>query len=233
MNEAGKLAAGRAAAALVRDGMTVGLGTGSTAALFVEALGERIKAEGLTIRGVPTSRVAEMLARQEGIPVFPLTAQTLPDITIDGADQVDAHLNLIKGGGAALVQEKLVAVSSKEMVVIADASKVVDTLGAFPLPVAIIPFGWETTLSRLRAAVPNVPIDLRCRPDGSPVYTDDGLHIVDIQCGPTITDPAAFQALLRTVVGVAEVGLFVGIARRVLIGRADGTVEVRTAAPEG
>ncbi|MES2461727.1 MAG: ribose-5-phosphate isomerase A, partial [Armatimonadota bacterium] len=113
-------------------------------------------AEHLQIRGVPTSLAAERLARQHGIPVFPLTQETCPDLTVDGADETDARLSLIKGGGAALVQEKLVAASSGGMIVIVDESKLVATLGAFPLPVAIIPFGWETTLNRIKKAFPHV-----------------------------------------------------------------------------
>jgi ribose 5-phosphate isomerase A len=228
MSEPGKRAAGRAAAQLIEDGMTVGLGTGSTASCFIEALAERVEKESLHIRGVPTSIAAERLARKHGIPVFPLTLSTQPDLTIDGADETDSSLNLIKGGGAALVQEKLVAASSGAMVVIVDESKMVATLGAFPLPVAIIPFGRETTLSRIKKAFPQVDATLRLTPDGNPLITDDGLHILDLPFGPTITDPGALQADLRAIVGVAEVGLFVNIASRVIIGRADGTTFEKT-----
>lgn len=228
MSEPGKRAAGRAAAQLIEDGMTVGLGTGSTASCFIESLAERVKNENLRIRGVPTSVAAERLARKHNIPVFPLSQETCPDLTIDGADETDARLSLIKGGGAALVQEKLVAASSGAMVVIADESKLVATLGKFPLPVAIIPFGWETTLIRIKKAFPKVDATLRLNPDGSPLVTDDGLHIFDLPFGPTITDPAALQAQLRAIVGVAEVGLFVGIASRVIIGRPDGTTFEKT-----
>ena len=223
MPDLAKQAAGRAAARLIVDGMTVGLGTGSTAACFVEALGERVQSEGLRIRGVPTSNAAGALAARFGIPVVPLAPDALPDITVDGADQVDPHFHLIKGGGGALVQEKIVATSSKEMVVVADASKITDTLGAFPLPVAIIPYGWETTFDRLAAAFPNAPATLRRRTDGSVFVTDDGLYVLDVHFGPTITDPGALQAQLRTIVGVAESGLFVDIARRVIVGHEDGT----------
>lgn len=228
MSEPGKRASGRAAAQLIEDGMTVGLGTGSTASCFIEALAGRIEDEGLRIRGVPTSNAAEQLARKHGIPVFPLGQGTRPDLTVDGADETDARLNLIKGGGAALVQEKLVAASSGAMIVIADESKLVATLGAFPLPVAIIPFGWETTLQRIRKAFPHVDAALRLSGDGSPLVTDDGLHIFDLPFGPAIRDPAALQAQLRAIVGVAEVGLFVGIASRVIIGRSDGTTFEKT-----
>ncbi len=228
MSEPGKRASGRAAAQLIEDGMTVGLGTGSTASFFIQSLAERVRSEGLRVRGVPTSNAAERLAQEHGIPVFPLTQDTRPDLTVDGADQADARLNLIKGGGAALVQEKLVAASSGAMIVIADESKLVGTLGAFPLPVAIIPFGWETTLQRIKKAFPHVDATIRLSGDGTPLVTDDGLHIFDLPFGATITDPAALQARLRAIVGVAEVGLFVGIASRVIIGRADGTTFEKT-----
>ncbi|MBC8102022.1 MAG: ribose-5-phosphate isomerase RpiA [Cytophagales bacterium] len=228
MSDPGKAAAGRAAARLVEDGMTVGLGTGSTASCFVEALAARVREEGLTIRGVPTSQAAERLARQSGIPLFPLTETTRPDLTIDGADEADSFLNLIKGGGGALVREKLVAASSGAMIVVADESKLVATLGAFPLPVAIIPTGWETTRARIEKVFPQVPVTLRLAPGGSPTITDDGLHLLDLHFGPTITDPERLQAQLRAVVGVAEVGLFVGIASRMIVGRPDGTTFERT-----
>jgi ribose 5-phosphate isomerase A len=231
VNEAAKEAAGRAAAALVEDGMLVGLGTGTTAKHFVAALGERMRAEGLRLRGcVPTSGRAEALGRAAGLPLVPLTRENTPDLTVDGADEIDPVLHLIKGGGGALVREKLVAVSSREMVVIADATKLVPTLGAFPLPVAVFPFGWENTLARLEDAV-GAPAALRPAPDGSgaPYVSDDGLHVIDLRLG-AIPDPAGLQARLRAVTGVAEVGLFVGIARRALIGSDDGTVrEVRPA----
>jgi ribose 5-phosphate isomerase A len=227
-NEAGKRAAARAAAALVQDNMTVGLGTGSTAKLFLESLGERILRDGLRgVRGVPTSRASEALAHEQNIPIVPLSTDARPDLTVDGADEIGPGLALIKGGGGALVREKLVAASSGEMVVIADRSKVVDVLGAFPLPVAVFPYGWDSTQARLAEAFPGVPLALRRAADGSPFLTDDGLHIVDLRFG-SIPDPAGLETRLRAVVGVAEVGLFVNLARRVLIGGEDGNVEDRT-----
>lgn len=224
-NEAGKRAAGFAAAQLIAEGMTVGIGTGSTAAFFITALGERMRDEGLRIRGaVPTSRASEALAIQAGIPLLPLGESSRPDITIDGADEIGPGLALIKGGGGALVREKLVAASSKQMVVIADRSKAVgDAFGAFPLPVAIFPYGWMTTRLRIADTFPGIPAMLRKGSDLSPFTTDDGLYILDMHFG-TITDPAGLEAKLRTVVGVAEVGLFVGIASRALIGGDDGGV---------
>ena len=221
-----KSAAARVAAALVEPGMTVGLGTGSTASLFVEALGERVRGGALSIRGVPTSRAAGDLARQRGIEVVPLGRNTRPDLTVDGADEVDPALHLIKGGGGALVEEKIVAASSRRFVVVADPGKQVGALGAFPLPVAVVPFGWETTLERLEAAF-GVPAVLRARDDGTPVVTDDGLHLIDLRFG-AIPDPAGLESDIKRLVGVVEVGLFVGLAASVLVGHPDGRVEERT-----
>lgn len=226
-NQTAKRSAAVAAAQLVQDGMVVGIGTGSTAKFFAEALAERVQAEGLKIRGVPTSRQSRALAEQHGLAVFPLTAEMRPDLTVDGADEVDPGLNLIKGGGGALVQEKLVAVSSKEMVVIADETKAVSALGAFPLPVAVVPFGWETTQIRLVERF-GVESTLRQNRDGhGPFVTDDGLYVIDLRFG-TIRDPAGLQAALRSIVGVVDAGLFVAVASRVLFGADDGSVRVVT-----
>ena len=221
-HETGKKAAGVAGAALVQDGMTVGLGTGTTAAFFIEALGVRVRADGLRLRCVATSRAAGALARQYGIPTLPLSPETLPDLTVDGADEADHRLNLIKGGGGALVGEKIVAASSAEMVVITDSSKYVPVLGAFPVPVAIVEFGWETTRDRIVREFGVVP-SLRGG-ESTPFVNDDGMYILDLPFG-AIPDPAGLLARLRAIVGVADAGLFVGIARRILIGHDDGHVE--------
>lgn len=222
-NETAKQAAAQAAARLVETGMNVGLGTGTTAVFFVEALAERVRQDGLTgVRGVPTSRASEELAARYGLPIVPLTAATRPDLTVDGADEVEQKsLALIKGGGGALVREKIVAVAARRFVVIADASKLVARLGAFALPVAVLPFGWETTRARIEDAV-GVMAHLREK-DGAPFVTDDGLYVLDLPLG-RIDDPDATEADLKTVVGVAEVGLFVGVAHEVLLGQADGSV---------
>jgi len=223
-NEAAKQAAARAAATLVQDGMIVGLGTGTTAVFFVEALAARVRQEGLTnVRGVPTSRASEELAARHDLPIVPLTPATRPDLTVDGADEVEREsLALIKGNGGALVREKLVAVAARRFVVIADASKLVAHLGAFALPVAVLPFGWETTRARIENAVPGVTPRLREK-DGAPFVTDDGLYVFDLPLG-YVEDPAATEARLKSLVGVAEVGLFVGVAHEVLLGQADGSV---------
>ncbi|MES2667607.1 MAG: ribose-5-phosphate isomerase RpiA, partial [Pseudomonadota bacterium] len=140
-----KFVAARRAVEFVEDGMKLGLGTGSTAAWMVRCLGERVREEGLRVIGVPTSTRTAQLARQVGIQIATLDEVKWLDLTIDGADEFDPGLNLIKGGGAALLQEKIVATASDQMVVIADAAKEVTQLGAFPLPVEVIPFGWQTT----------------------------------------------------------------------------------------
>lgn len=218
-----KTAAGREAARLVRDGMTIGLGSGSTAEKAIEALGERV-AQGLRIRGVSSSARSEELARGLGIEVVTFSEVSSLDVTIDGADEIDSEFRLIKGGGGALVREKLVAAASREMIVVADASKLVRMLGRFPLPVAIIPFAWETTLERLDRLAPCARLRQR---DGRPYVTDDGLYIVDLDC-ESIEDPEAVDAALQSLPGVVETGLFLNIATQVVIGHDNGHTETLT-----
>jgi ribose 5-phosphate isomerase A len=225
MNEEAKRAAGEAAAVLVRDGMTVGLGSGTTASYFQEALAARIRAESLNVQGIAPSRKSEEHAQALGIPITSLERGVIVDLAVDGADEVDVNLDLIKGGGGALVREKLVVSMAREFVVIADASKSVETLGAFPLSVAIIPFGWGTTQARLEETF-GVPAPMRGGPE-SPGITDDGLYVLDMRFGH-IDEPGDLLGRLRSVVGVADAGLFVGVTSRVLFGNPDGTVwEVR------
>lgn len=223
-----KEAVGRAAAHYVRDGMTIGIGTGSTAAFLIQALGERVQNEGLHLRAVPTSVRSEELARALSIPIISLTEAGELDLTIDGADDVDPALNLIKGAGGALLREKLVAASSHEFIVICDESKLKPALGVHPLPVAVIPFGVEAVHRQLRRFTENVV--LRTLSSGSPFVTDDGLYIFDLHL-ERILDPAALERNLKQIVGVAEVGLFVHMTSRLLIGYADGHVEERLPAP--
>jgi len=185
-NEEEKEAAGRAAAELVRDGDVVGLGTGSTAYFAVVALGERVKA-GLKITGIPTSVQTAALARAAGIPLTTLDEHPEIDITIDGADELDSKLNLIKGGGGALLREKVVASASRKMVVVADSGKVVPVLGKFPLPVEIISFA-RPVIEKKIVALGGSP-KLRTRPDGSSYITDNGNQILDCSFGK-IADPA-------------------------------------------
>jgi len=222
-NEEEKEAAGRAAAKLVRDGDIVGLGTGSTAYFAVVALGERVKA-GLKIIGIPTSLHTADLARAVGIPLTTLDEHPEIDITIDGADEVDPKLNLIKGGGGALTREKVIATASKKMVVVADSGKVVAVLGKFPLPVEVIPFA-RTVVERKIVALGASP-KLRMKPDGSPFLTDNGNQILDCSFGK-IDDPPALARELSGTPGVVEHGLFIGLAKLVVVGRGASVEEIR------
>jgi ribose 5-phosphate isomerase A len=222
-NEAEKEGAGRAAAKLVCDGNVVGLGTGSTAYFAVIALGERVKA-GLKIVGIPTSLQTADLARAVGIPLTTLDEHPEIDVTIDGADEVDPHLNLIKGGGGALLREKVVASASRKMVVVADSAKIVPVLGKFPLPVEIIAFA-RAVVEKKIAALGASP-KLRTRPDGSPYLTDNGNQILDCNFGK-IADPAALALALSNIPGTVEHGLFIGLAKLVLVGRGDRVEELR------
>ena len=225
-----KQAAALKALDLVRDGMRLGLGTGSTAAKFVEALGERV-ASGLKVTGVPTSQATRRLAESLGIALADLDETEL-DLTIDGADEIDPDLNLIKGGGAALAREKIVAASSRRMVVVADASKQVTVLGRFPLPVEVLPFGWASTARRIGEAGREAGCDGRIvlrRKDEEPLVTDNGNWIVDCHFG-AIAAPAQLALALSGIPGVVEHGLFVGLCSAALIGTARG---VETVEPAG
>jgi ribose 5-phosphate isomerase A len=225
--DAQKRAAGEAAAQLVRSGMVVGLGTGSTAAWFVRALGERVSREGLKFRGVPTSEATAALARELGIELLDLDAAPDLDLTVDGADEIGPGLSLIKGGGAALLREKLVWEASKRCVVIADAAKVVPVLGRFPLPIEVVAFGHRKTANRIADVLADHEIgmvpSLR-RKDGQPVRTDGGNLIYDAAC-EAIEHPAALAADLKSVTGVVEHGLFLDLAEEAIIGAHGGGVE--------
>jgi len=218
-----KRAAGEAAAALVEDGMIVGLGTGSTAAWFVRALG----AKGLKIKGVATSDAIASLAADLGIELLDLNQAMRIDLTVDGADECGPGLALIKGGGAALLREKLVWEASRRCVCIADASKLVATLGKFPLPIEVVAFGHRTTANRICDVLEEYEIgaapSLRLT-DGQPVRTDGGNLIYDIKCG-IIEHPSALAAALKSVTGVVEHGLFIDLADEAMIGAASGGVE--------
>jgi ribose 5-phosphate isomerase A len=222
-NEAEKEAAGRAGAKLVRDGDVVGLGTGSTAYFAVVALGERVKA-GLKIVGIPTSVQTADLARGVGIQLTTLDEHPEIDITIDGADELDPKLNLIKGGGGALTREKVIASASKKMVVVADSSKVVSVLGKFPLPVEVIAFA-RAVVERKIAALGASP-KLRTKADGSPYITDNGNQILDCSFGK-IADPPALALSLSNIPGIVEHGLFIGLAKMALVGRGNVVQELR------
>jgi ribose 5-phosphate isomerase A len=219
-----KEVAARRAVEYVQDGMTLGLGTGSTATFAIQALGERIKQEGLHVRGVPTSSRSRELAEQFQIPLADLSDVDGIDLTMDGADELDPAFNLIKGGGGALLREKLVAAASREVLIICDETKLHPALGAFPLPVAIVPFGWKSTLRRLQTYCQTLSLREAKASPGQPYITDDGLYIVDMHLG-AIRDPVALEKNLKRLTGVVEVGLFIGLATRVIVGYPEGRFE--------
>jgi len=220
---AAKRAAAHAAAALVEDGMRLGLGSGSTFLLVLERLAERIRDERLGVTGVPTSRATEQAALAAGIPLLSLDDCDQLDLAIDGADEIDPQRNMIKGGGAALVREKIVAAAAREMVVIVDEGKFVDQLGrAFPLPVEVLAFGVRQAEAAI-AATGCEPV-LR-RHQGQPLITDNGNHILDCDYRG-IDDPAALHDRLNSLPGVVDNGLFIGMAGRILVGNADGKARI-------
>lgn len=214
----------------VQDGMKLGLGTGSTAAWMVKLLGERVREEGLKVVGVPTSSRTADLAREVGIEVVTLEEARWLDLTIDGADEFDPDLNLIKGGGGALLQEKIVATASDRMIVIADAAKEVAQLGAFPLPIEVIPFGWPVTKALVEEMLASMDVmgreaTLRMSGD-APFRTDEGNLIIDLHL-KRIGNPRQLALVLNQIPGVVENGLFIDICDIVIIGRGDGRVEIR------
>lgn len=219
-----KRRAAEAALAFVEPGMRLGLGSGSTSELFIRALGERVAA-GLDVVGVPTSETVGALARSFGIRLATLEELPELDLTIDGADEIGPGLSLIKGGGGALLREKIVATASRRMLVIADGSKVVETLGAFPLPIEVVPFGLATTRAKIAAVarVLGLPesLELRRRADGSTFVTDGGHAIIDASFR-RIPDPLSLARALVEIPGVVEHGLFIGIASSAVVARADG-----------
>ncbi|MEM8740240.1 MAG: ribose-5-phosphate isomerase RpiA [Pseudomonadota bacterium] len=223
-----KYAAAHAALDELRDGMRIGLGTGSTAAWFLRLLADRIRLEGMQVTGVPTSLATGELAEQLGIPLSTLDDTGWLDLTVDGADEIDPRLTLIKGAGGALLQEKIVAAASDRMVVIADDSKSVRKLGAvYPLPVEIVPFGWETTRSVIEEALQSADVDghrtaLRMQGD-APYMTDEGHFLIDLYT-VHIRKPGELAVMLNMIPGVVETGLFIDIADVALLGAEDGTV---------
>ena len=208
--------AAEAAVAQVQDGMVVGLGTGSTAAFALQALGRRV-GEGLKIRAVPSSRWAENLGREVGIPLLTFAEVSRLDVTLDGTDEVDPGLALIKGGGGALFREKIVAAASERLWIIADASKRVPVLGKFPLPVEVNPFGWQVVARRIGEL--GATVTLRGT-GGQPFVSDNQGYILDCAFGK-IPDPAGLEAKLRRIVGVMETGLFVGLAETVFVAQGE------------
>jgi ribose 5-phosphate isomerase A len=213
-------------ASLVESGMVLGLGSGSTATLAVQAIGRRLGEGRLRhVSGVPSSSAIAAVARESGVPLTTLDEHPVLDLDLDGADEVDPNLNLIKGLGGALLWEKVVAAASRRVVIFVDESKLVDRLGTkAPLPVEVIPFGWRTHLALLES-LGGKP-ELRINPDGRPFVTDEGNYILHCRF-EGIADPAGLDAKLLTRAGVVGTGLFLGIAHQVIIGRPSG-VEVRT-----
>jgi len=227
-----KINAAAAALDYVRDGMVLGLGTGSTAAHFVRLLGERVR-RGLKIVGVPTSQATEALAQAAGVPLTDIDKTARIDLAIDGADEIDPKLRLIKGGGGALLREKIVAAASNHFIVIADESKDVDTLGAFPLPIEVTPFGFTLAARAIYEALraegcPGADVVLReGARTGQPLITDGGNYILDAKA-QFIAHPEALAQRLKRIPGVVEHGLFLAMAHTAIIGKARG-VDVREA----
>ncbi len=222
--EAGKRLAAEEAAKYVKNGMTLGLGTGSTAAYFVDIVG-RLVSEGWSLRGVPTSEATRAHAQRLGVEIIEPDETTVIDLAVDGADEADPSRNLIKGGGAALLREKIIANAAKKFIVIADKSKRVATLGRFPLPVEISPFSWALTVAAMRrtfnaCGFSEAKLEMRSR-DGAPVKTDGGNLIIDCML-ERIEDPAALEKALAAIPGVLESGLFCGMADMAIFGDEDG-----------
>jgi ribose 5-phosphate isomerase A len=223
-----KRAAGEAAACMVEDRMVVGLGTGTTAAWFVKALAARR----LAVTGVATSEATASLARSLAMAIVDLDEAGAVDLTVDGADEFDPQLRLIKGGGAALLREKLVWRASTQCILIADESKLVKKLGKFPLPIEVVTFGHKTTARRIASVLASYGLDatplLRTR-EGSPVSTDSGNFIYDVRC-EVIAEPRGLGEALKAITGVVEHGLFLGLASQAFVG---GLAGVSTIRPKG
>ena len=228
--ELAKYAAARRAAEFVESGMKVGLGTGSTAAWLVKRLGERVAEEGLEIIAVPTSTQTAKLAEEVGITVSTLDDAGWLDLTIDGADEYDGELNLIKGGGGALLQEKIVATASDRMIVIADSTKKVETLGAFPLPIEVLGFGMKATTMLVEEMLEVLDVmgtKAVPRLKGDQLFvTDEGNHILDLHLG-RIGNARQMALVLNQVPGVVENGLFIDICDVIITGHGDGRVDMR------
>ncbi|MEM9810975.1 MAG: ribose-5-phosphate isomerase RpiA [Pseudomonadota bacterium] len=228
MTDKAKRLAAAAALELVEDGMTLGLGTGSTANFFLEGLGEKIRA-GMTVRGVPTSKASEALALKHGVEIITPDETTVIDLDIDGADEITPDGAIIKGGGGALLREKIVAAASKSFVVIADASKRVETLGRFPLPVEVEPFAFSLTITAIRAVLREqglsaAGLTLRTPQGGSGAFlTDGGNYVVDLAL-ERITDPEPLDQALTLLPGVVTTGLFLGLNPQALLANDQGIV---------
>lgn len=232
MSEELKAQSAAAALTFVEDGMKLGIGTGSTANHFIRQLGEKVQ-QGLSVIGVPTSERSAALCREVGVPLTTLDETPHLDLTVDGADELDAQLRLIKGGGGALLREKIVAAASDKMIVIADETKVVETLGAFPLPIEVMPFGLGAT----EKAVNNVcarfglhgEVSVRKDENGE-IFVTDGQHFILDAAFGRISDVDSLDMALRAIPGVVETGLFIGLAYKAVIAGQEG---VKIMDPEG
>jgi len=229
-DEAKKAAAAQAIESFLKDGMTIGLGSGTTSRWFVRILGERV-AKGLKVIGVPSSKSTGQLAEEVGVQLADLNEVGQLDLTIDGADEIDGKGRMIKGGGANLLWEKIVACASKKMVCIVDESKLVERLGRFPLPVEVIPFAWKSTERHLRGLLKQegfeaVQIEMRGGLE-KPLVTDSGHYLLDCHLGQ-IADPESLASKLKTIPGVVEHGLFIGIATDAVVGQTNGHTKVLT-----
>src|SRR6202790_2338106 len=222
-NDQEKEAAARASLQFIREGQVVGLGTGSTAAFFIKLLAEEVK-KGLGIRGIPTSVRSGELAKSLGIPLTTLDECQEIDVTVDGADEVDPQLRLIKGGGGAMLREKIVASATKQLVIVADASKQVPVLGRLPLPVEVIRFAQALVAKRMAAL--GAQVTVRTDVSGKPYMTDENNHILDCRFGQ-IPDADGLARQLSDMPGVVEHGLFIGMASVALFARGTEIVEVR------
>jgi ribose 5-phosphate isomerase A len=222
-NDAEKQAAARASLKYVRDGQIVGLGTGSTANFAIRMLGDRVR-EGMKIRGIPSSIASRDLALQLGIPLITLDDAQQIDVTIDGADEFDPALNLIKGGGGAMLREKIVAFASRQLVIVTDSSKQVPVLGKFPLPVEVITFAEQLIAKRISDL--GAKVIQRQDKSGKTYVTDESHHILDCHFGQ-IPDPAALARTLSDMPGIVEHGLFVGMANVVVMAKSGSVEEFR------
>ena len=223
-DKAKRAAAAKAIEGFLQDGMTIGLGSGTTSRFFVRILGERVKG-GLRVIGVPSSKSTAELAQEVGVPLADLNDLEQLDLTIDGADEIDAQGRMIKGGGANLLWEKIVASASRKMVAIVDESKKVQKLGRFPLPIEVIPFAWRSTERHVqnlfkKAGYSDVRIDVRGGTE-KPLITDSGHYLLDCHL-QAIADPESLALDLNQIPGVVEHGLFLRIATNAAVGRADG-----------
>ncbi len=219
----GKKAAAEAAAKLVQEGMLVGLGSGSTSAFFIAALSQRCR-DGLKIQAVASSPASQLLAENGGIHLVDINQLTWLDVTVDGADAVDPKKRMIKGGGGALLREKILAKMSKEMIVIIDQSKLVNALGAFPLPVEILPFAYRATIHQIESS--GLKGSLRKKEDGLPYITDNNNYIYDIHFEAPITSPETLEKQLLAIPGIIETGLFIQMAGRIVVGYDDGKIQI-------